>query len=97
MQGDGSSQASWELGGGGSTGGGHSGPYLPEEGGWNHTIRGWGQATRASPRQVTGKEESGEEISWIWTTGVLGVVVQDPAGTAQYVILQKDEWGAGGK
>ena len=51
--------------------------FLPEEGGWDHPIRGCHQACRTRLRQVLRRKESREEMSWMCTTGVLGVVMQE--------------------
>lgn len=78
LQGDGSSQASWELGVEETEVVATLDHDLLEEGGWNHPPRGWGQASRASLRQIRGRGESGEKICWIWPTGDLGLAVRDP-------------------
>lgn len=57
---------------------------LPEEGGWDHPIRGCHQACRARLRQVLRRKENREKMSWMWTSGVLGVVMQEQPGLSVF-------------
>lgn len=67
--------------------------FLPEEGGWDHPIRGCHQACRARLRQVLRRKESREEMSWMCTTGVLGVVMQE--GPVLSIFCRRTTGGCG--